>query len=91
MDCTHAAPCGLFYRSQKEKVRQIPTSAAEEMDSAIKPITGSVHLPSAPPLLGHFRLLSPEKMRIGGRLRSSAAKISSAFGENFQVAAGVRV
>lgn len=56
--------------------------------SAIKPITGSVHLPSAP-LLGHSRLLSPEKMRIGGRLRSSAAKISSAFGENFRVASGV--
>lgn len=91
MDRTHArahAPCALFCRSQKEKVRQIPASAAEEMDRAIKPITGSVHLPSAP-LLGHFRLLSPGKMRIGGRLRFSAAKISSAFGEKFRVAAGV--
>lgn len=38
---------------------------------------------------GAFQAPQPEKMRFGGQLRFSAAKISSAFGENVRVSVGV--
>lgn len=50
----HAHGVRFYFSASGEKVRQIATSAAGEMDSVIKPINGLENLPSGP-LLEHFK------------------------------------
>lgn len=56
---TPAAPCGLFYRSQKEKVRWIPPSAADEMGSERDKADYRVCSPTVCSSTGAFQAFQP--------------------------------